>query len=212
MAKADNFATNTIFLVGKGVKGEGGGKYVGSRVKKQVEASETDEHLNVCQSERGSVGRGAGVLARPHQVEEGDGDHVGDSEMVGSSNDGSGSERMDDDGNGYWFDVVGWRVGTCIATELVLEAEIDGASGVEVGVMGPQSGEALAHRAEGVLHCARANWLVAGGCTTVAVVLGEDLEHEDGVGNVGKSFVGAEGLTECTPVEPSFVVGTGVKE
>ena len=77
-------------------------------------------------------------------------------------------------------------------------------------VTGPQSGEALAHHMEGVLHCARANWLAAGCGVTITVPLGEDLEEEDRVGNVCEGFIGSKGLAEGAPVEPCLVVGLGV--
>jgi hypothetical protein len=129
--------------------------------------------------------------------------------VVDSPDGGGGGEDVEDDRDRDGLDAVGWRIGAGIATELAFEAKIDGAYGVEARVRGPQSGEALAHRTEGVLHCARANWLAAGGCATVTVALGEDLENEDGVGDIGKGFIGAESMTEGTPAEPCFAVGSG---
>ena len=48
-AQANHFAANIVFLISEeGVKGEGGGEYVSSRVKEQVEPVEANEHLDVC--------------------------------------------------------------------------------------------------------------------------------------------------------------------
>jgi hypothetical protein len=42
-------------------------------------------------------------------------------------------------------------------------------------------GERLAHRMDGVLRCSRADRVVLGGATAVAVTLGKDLDDWDGV-------------------------------
>jgi hypothetical protein len=79
-----------------------------------------------------------------------------------------------------------------IATELAFKVEIDGTGRCATRVLGPQLGEALAHCLEGVLHCARLDQSLAGGKAPIMVALGEDLKEEDGVGNIGESFIGAK--------------------
>ena len=62
-------------------------------------------------------------------------------------------------------------------------------------VWGPQPGIRLSHRAEGILHRARADGVPAGSDGAVAEALGEDLEERDRVmGEVigGNAKVGAE--------------------
>jgi len=208
-ALADDFAAHPIFLIGEGVEGEGGGKDVGVGVTEEIKTAEANKQLNVFEGERCRVGGSAGVLTRAHEEEESDGNHVTYGEVVDGPNGGGGGEDVEDNRDRDGFDAVRGRIGAGIAPELAFEAEVDGADGVEAGVWGPQSGEALAHRTEGVLHCARANWLAAGSCATVAVALGEDLENEDWVWDVGKVFIGAEGKTEGAPAEPCFAVGSG---
>jgi hypothetical protein len=208
-AQANDFATHPILLIGEGVEGEGGGKEVGVGVKEEIQTAKANKQLNVFEGKRCSVGRGAGVLTRAHEEEESDSNHVTNGEVVDSPDGGGSGEDVEDDRDRDGLDAVGWGIGAGVATELAFEAKIDGAYGVEARVWGPQSGEALAHRTEGVLHCARANWLAAGSGATVAVALGEDLENEDWVWDVGKVFIGAEGKTEGAPAEPCFAVGSG---
>jgi hypothetical protein len=145
-----------------------------------------------------------------YKKEEGDGKHVGDGKVVISADNGCGIGGMDDDQDWDGLDMVWWGIGSGVAMELALEVEVNGASGVEVRVTGPQSGEALAHCTEGVLYCVRANWLATGGSASIVVPLGKDLEEEDRVRNVCEGFIGAKGLAEGAPVEPSLVVGSGM--
>jgi hypothetical protein len=129
--------------------------------------------------------------------------------MVGSADNGRGVGGVDDNGDRDGLDSVRRRIRAGVATELALEAEVNGAGGGEARVTGPQSGKALAHCAEGVLHCARANWSAAGGEAAIPVALGEELEDEHRVRDVGEGLIGAEGLAESAPAEPREVVGAG---
>jgi hypothetical protein len=169
-----------------------------------------DKQLDIGKGEQGGVGRGAGVLAGAHEKEKSDGEHVGNGNVVGSANNGHGIGGMDDNGDRDGLDLVRWQISVGVATtELALEAEVNGAGGGEARVTGPQSGKALAHHAECVLHCARANWLAAGGEVAIPVALGEELEEEHRVRDIGEGLIGAEGLAESTPVETCLIVGSG---
>jgi hypothetical protein len=53
--------------------------------------------------------------------------------------------------------------------------------------------------------------LAAGGGATIAIPLGEDLEEEDRVVNVGKGGIGADGMAEVGPDGPGAVLGAGAR-
>ena len=104
----------------------------------------------------------------------------------------------------------GW-VGTGVAAKLALEAEVDATSGVEARVRGPQSGEALANRTEGILHCARPDLPVAGCNAAIPVALAKDLEEQDRVFNRGEGGVSAQGVTEVAPDGPDAILCAGAR-
>jgi hypothetical protein len=116
---------------------------------------------------------------------------------------------MVDHGDGNGLDPTRGWVGPGVAAKLALEAEVDATGGIEARVRGPQSGEALADRTEGVLHSARPDLPVAGGDTAVTVALAKDLEKQDGVVNRGEGGVGAKGVTEVTPDGPDAILCAG---
>jgi hypothetical protein len=75
-AKANDFATNAIFLAGEFKSAKSGGKEqcIGARGK--VDALGSNKKLNITKGEGRGVGRSTGVLARAEEEEEGDDDHV----------------------------------------------------------------------------------------------------------------------------------------
>jgi hypothetical protein len=75
---------------------------------------------------------------------------------------------------------------------------MDGARGIQARVLGPKSGEYLAHRTDRILH-GRSNLPVAGGNSLVAVALGEELEEDERIGAATEEFVGTEGNAEALP-------------
>ena len=91
-------------------------------------------------------------------------------------------------------------VHTRVATKLAVEAKVERAGRIQTKVRDTQSGKALAHCTESILHCVRLDWLLVGGETAITVALGKDLEDEDGVINIGEGVIGAKGSTEGVPV------------
>lgn len=100
-----------------------------------------------------------------------------------------------------------WGIGLGVAMEMALEVEVNGGSGIEVRVTGPQLGKALAHHMECILHCARLNWLVAGGKAAIMVELGKELEDKNRVRDVGEGLlISAKGLlAKGMPMEPCLL-------
>jgi hypothetical protein len=90
-------------------------------------------------------------------------------------------EDEDEDEDGGGSDMGGRGILFFVAPKLSCEPEVYLAKGILADVIGPQLGERLAHRTDGVLHCSRADRVVVGGATAVTVTLGKDLDDWDGV-------------------------------
>ena len=93
--------------------------------------------------------------------------------------------------------------------DLPLEPEVDATGGVAAEIFGPQCGHRLAHCADRVFHSASSDGVLAGSDTSVSVLLTEDLEDGDGVGEVAEKGVKGVGVAELQPEAPSAIVGTG---
>jgi hypothetical protein len=162
--------------------------------------------LDVAEVEGLGVGGRGCVLAWAEEEEEGGASHVSDGPTIGSIGGSSNVQGVDDNGNGDGFNAGGGRVRPCIAFELAKEAEVEVARLIQAWVRGPHSGKALAHCAEGVLHCARSDRVLAGCNASVAVALGKELEEEDGIVDVGEGGVCPEGAAEVGPDGPGAVL------
>jgi hypothetical protein len=112
-------------------------------------------------------------------------------------------EDADEDGDG--FD-KGWMgIFLFVAPKLSGEPEVYLAEGVLADVCGPQLGERLAHRTDGVLHCSRADRVVLGGATADAVTLSKDLDDGDGVITVSDKGVNVVLKAKGFPESPMFL-------
>jgi hypothetical protein len=111
-------------------------------------------------------------------------------------------EDVNDDDDGDRFDARRGSVLLFVAFELSCDAKIYFAEGILADVRGPQLGERLAHRTDGVLHRSRFNGLSFGGVSSVAVALGEDLDDGDGVGAVAYKGVEVVFQAELLPTVP----------
>jgi hypothetical protein len=154
---------------------------------------------------------GAHVLSGTHEKEETDGTDVGASREAGIVV-GCGvgqTENMLDDGDREGLDTVGGRIFTAPALELLLETVVELAQRVETDVVGPQAGERLAHRTDGVRHCCRSKGVTAGGESTIAESGGPHLEGRDGIGLVREERVEVVLRTEVAPQVPMAVRGGG---
>jgi hypothetical protein len=90
-------------------------------------------------------------------------------------------EDEDDDDDGDGFDTGGRGIFLFVALTFSCELEVYLTKGTLAEVCGPQLGERLAHRTDGILHCSRADRFVLGGATAIAVTVGKYLDDEDGV-------------------------------
>jgi hypothetical protein len=93
--------------------------------------------------------------------------------------------------------------------KLPLEAEVDLAEGVGVGVFGPQAFEVLAHHTEGAFHCVRLDASPAGRNVALTVAVGKDLKEEDRVPHFLQPWVDRKVGAEALPDKPGGLVGGG---
>jgi hypothetical protein len=85
MGKTDDFAADTVLLIGEGERGEGGRPerlLVGSG---GAETDRPDEQLDITHTEGCVVGRRCGVFARAEKEEEHQHNHISDSKIVDGS-------------------------------------------------------------------------------------------------------------------------------
>jgi hypothetical protein len=202
-SEANDFASDTVLLVGKGEADKGGGVQIGVGAGDEIEAMVSHEELNVLEEKRAGFGLGAHrILARATQEKEGKADHVSNSTVGDGWSSQCQAEATHHNGDRNWFDASWGRVGLGIARQLALEAKINGTRGRQARVLGPHSGEALAHRTDRVLHCSRSDLSLAGGKAPIAVALGKELEEDKGIGATIEELVGAERNTEALPDAP----------
>lgn len=76
--------------------------------------------------------------------------------------------------------------------------------GVEARVRGPQEGEHLTHRGEGLRNCLSPNRSTTFGGLAIADSGREDLEEHDGICSVAELGIGVEGAAEVDPFAPGF--------
>ena len=79
-----------------------------------------------------------------------------------------------------------WRIRFFVGTKLSDEAKIDFSEGVEAGIVGPQLGKPLAHRAEDVRNCRRSDAFTAGGNSSITISVGKNLEVGDRIFEVAE--------------------------
>jgi hypothetical protein len=95
-AMEDDFTFNPIFLGGEGQGDSRSGGEVGVGSGEQggaVNAARAQKKSDVGKAERGIVGGGPGILARPEKKEEGDHNHIGDSHCAGGGKNGDAECR-----------------------------------------------------------------------------------------------------------------------
>jgi len=145
--EADDFAADTIFLIGKFKSNKGGGKELGRGGSGSAQTDRAQKQVDVAGAERLSGRRRAGVLAGPKEKEETEADHVGKGAENGvGSGVGLGHDVAEDrDRDG--FDTLRGRVGARVASELALEAVIDFALWGEARIRGPHTRKRLANAA-----------------------------------------------------------------
>jgi hypothetical protein len=90
-------------------------------------------------------------------------------------------EYEEDDDDGDRFDARRRSVLLFVAFELSSDTKVYFTKGILADVRGPQLGERLAHRTDGVLHRSRSNGFTFWGVASIAVALREDLYDGDGV-------------------------------
>jgi hypothetical protein len=86
----------------------------------------------------------------------------------------------DDDDDMYRFYSRRGVVSLCVCPELMVDLEVNVAIGIIADVRGPQLGEYLTHRADGVCHCVISDGFLVGGNASGAVPLSKNLDYWDG--------------------------------
>lgn len=205
-AMGQHFVLVGVLLGGECIGDGGRGLDFGNGCREEVDACVIDEKGDIADAKGGTIRACAGVFAGTEEEIETNDDHICHRLSTGV---GVGTigvfQDMQEDGNGHWFYTGGRGVNFGERAELPLDAKVSGAGGIFANVFGPHAGELLAHRAQGVLHCARSDGFTAGGHSAIAIALGEDLEERDGVCEVAEERVDVLGSAEMIPPRPMVV-------
>jgi hypothetical protein len=145
----DHFAAHTVFLVCENERGGGGSLHVRNGCHTRFYKTIADEKLQVMQSESRVVGGGAHIFSGAQQIVESADGHVSDGfDGVygrGCGMECDGEDCVDDlDGDPFY---AGWGViFSTPGAELSLDAEVNVSGDRSTRVLGPHTGEPLAHR------------------------------------------------------------------
>jgi hypothetical protein len=117
----------------------------------------------------------------------------------------------DEDNDNDWggFHTGGRCVFLPVTTELAGDPEVDSAEGFLADVRGPQLGERLSHRADGVFHCTISDGSMEGSLTAAAISLGEDLNGRDWVRTVFEEWVNVVREAKLFPAAPMRIHRSG---
>ena len=144
-AKTDAFATDTVFLSGEGEGSEGGGPKGGFSAREGVAVHGANEELDIRESKRSGIGVADSVLTGVEEKEKGDGNHIGHSEVVRLVDKNDHAHYMTKDVSRNGLDAIGRPISFGVASQLVAEAEVNGALEGEPRIQGPQARERLSN-------------------------------------------------------------------
>jgi hypothetical protein len=179
-AVGDDLSFSAILLCGEGEGHKSGGVEVTVRACYRIDIPVVDMEFDVGKSENCVIRCRSCVFARAEKEIKCDGDEIGDGVMVGSGRGCEGLVEDEDDDNDWdWFYTGGRCVFLLVTMELTGDPEVDGSEGVLADVRGPQLGERMAHRADGVFHCTRSDGFMQGSLAAILISLSEDLDGGD---------------------------------
>jgi hypothetical protein len=149
--------------------------------------------------------RSTQVFARPEQKEETRDEAL----RRGVSRRGvlelSQGPHLGDNRKGQRLDAAGRVIGAAPSAIHGSEANVKVAMAVQTRVRGPQLGIRLTHRSYGVLHCPRADRVVAGSDCSGAISLCKQLEEREGVPGAKVPGVQLQARAENLPQAPACV-------
>lgn len=141
--KANNFAADTVFLIGEREGGKGGRAYSGKVCRKMVNAISSNKELDIAEAKRRRLGLGAGVFARTEKEKEGKGNHVGNCKIVDRICNQGGSHDMPNNIHRDRFYPVRRWILLAVEGELAFKPEINFSLGRNTGVWGPHTRKRL---------------------------------------------------------------------
>jgi hypothetical protein len=144
-AKANNFSTDGVFLVGEGQGDEGGAIKVRLSRRLGKDATVADVNGDVLESKRGAVSGRSSVLTRSAEEKESNAEHVDNRESFGGAMLPGKVGGMVHNGNRNRFDPIRRRVGPGVSAELATEAKFGFARRSQPRVRGPHARKGLTH-------------------------------------------------------------------